>query len=99
MYGDNDKSKGNFFCLQKRSEILYNKITHSSSVRNTILLPSHPRPRRNFGILCSCSGTEFSVSCHRNSVPRGRTECWNKNLMNSTWSLSLPQMWKCKHKQ
>ena len=46
MYGNNDKNKVNFFCLQKRWEIFYNKLTHSSSVRNTILLPSHPLPRR-----------------------------------------------------
>lgn len=55
-----------------------------------------PPSKRKLGIISSCSGTEPSVSFHRNSVPRGRTECWNQNVMNSTWS--LPPMCKCKHK-
>lgn len=44
MYSNNDKYKDNFLITMKTTEILYNKVTLPSSMRNSILLFTLPPP-------------------------------------------------------
>lgn len=68
-------------------------------MRNTILLfaPLLPGETLGYSVLVLEQNPVFhfiGILC-----PEEERECWNQNLMNSSWNLSLPQMWKCKHRQ
>lgn len=75
MYEDSDKHKGNFLLTMKTGNFIYNKVTYFLSEKYNLHSSS---PKEKTWDNPSCSGTEISVSFHRNSVPRRRTECWNK---------------------